>query len=64
MYGGTNRWTDRQRQDKTGILVTGKLAIKLYNVPQPAQGGALEHCRQLCRGEDAQVQWTYASDPV
>lgn len=31
MCGGTDTWTDRQRQDRTGILVT---KIRCDSVPQ------------------------------
>lgn len=55
--GQTDGQTDRDRTKQEYWL--RKLAIKVYNIPQPTQGGALQHCHQLCRVEDAQVQWVY-----
>lgn len=49
------------RQTETGQnrnIGYEKLAIRFHNIPQPTQGGALQHCHQLCKGrEDALVQW-------
>lgn len=49
MNGGTDTWTDRQRQDRTGILVT---RIRCNSVPQIRV--VCSHRHQLCRGERMQ----------